>query len=100
MTDHNLGDWITVTGSIVREGDESNFRRFWQRYDHGGPCRAMVVGKRTLANGYVERYQETDGWSSYTVKTWIPEEHFPAYLVVTNLHNKPFYVHPDQISMT
>ena len=101
MADHNLGDSVTITGRIIREGDASNVKRFWQRYDLAGPdafgYRALIVGVRTLANGYVDRYQETDGWASYTVKTWIAEEHFTAYLVVTDIRTKPFFVLPDQI---
>jgi hypothetical protein len=94
--DYALGDWITVVGGITRVGDETNFKRWWEPYTFG-PSKALVVGRRTLADGYVDRSTESDGWTSYTVKTWIPELHFTAYLVVTDLRCKPFYVLPGQI---
>lgn len=102
MADHSLGDWVTVTGQIMRKGDSGNVRRFWQRYEFGGPDnvghRALIVGRRTLANGRVDRYMEGDGgWTSYRVTTWIPDEHFTAYLVVTDIRTKPFFVLPEQI---
>lgn len=98
MTSHNLGDWVWITGQIERDGWP---HRAWHTTDlgDGGVTQAMVVGKRTLANGYVDVIKEDgDGWGPVvTIHQWIPEDHFPAYLVVTDLRTKPFYVRADQI---
>jgi hypothetical protein len=99
MPEYALGQPVLVTGLISREGDEDNVRRWWQPYTNpGAPVRAVVVGKRTLSNGTVHRWTESDGWGpKVVIREWHPTEHFPAYLVAVDLWLKPFFVLPDQI---
>lgn len=98
MAEYNLGDWVTVTGSIFRDGWP---HRAWRRTEPCKPYRVMVVGKRTLANGYVDVIKEGDGWGPpVVIHQWIPEAHFTAYLVVADIYTRPFYVRPEQVHLT
>lgn len=97
----SLGDKVLVTGGINRETVDRLYRsdicRAWVPYERP-EIEAVVVGKRTLSNGHIEVHTEDVGlWGSAKISTWIPEDHFTAYLVVTDIRTKPIYVLPEQI---
>lgn len=59
----------------------------------------IVVGKRTLANGYggtETDYSEWSGSTSY-IPVWEIAESFTAWLVVQDLRSKPVFVLPEHI---
>lgn len=97
-----LGEVVTVRAALRRESEWDNekrvTRRKWIRsaFPRG---RAMVVGKRTYSNGYVRSDREYDdmGGSLYTVKAWVSEERFEAYLVVFDIRQKPVAVLPEDL---
>lgn len=53
----------------------------------------IVIGKRTLANGYVN-YDYDEG------TTFEPESHLIAYVIAYDLHRNPVYVLPEHITPT
>ena len=57
--------------------------KFW-RLKNIEPCEVMVIGKRTLSDGY--------SWWMEESMVYSPEKYFPAYLVVENMNENPFYV--------
>ena len=61
----------------------------------------IIVGKRTLANGYGGTETDPgDDWFGhpYTYPVWSPAEHFTAWLVVKDLRSKPVLVLPEHVT--
>ena len=86
-----LGQKVTVQSRMVRRGD--------YRFKVGGmgkalhkewisvpiaPRECVVVGKRTIKNGYIDRHE--DG------AEWISEKFIPVFLVVESMNRVPFNV--------
>jgi len=92
VNEPKLGEWITVDHKLKRVKTLTSGRWTsgrWVKSDLPQPVKAMFLGKRTLANGTIDNYVE-DG-SSFNRK-----ESVPAWLVVMNTRNKPFYVMPGE----
>lgn len=70
--------------SKYREGPKT--KRVWiPMYFPDGPVEGLVIGKRTLSNGFREYMGFEEGVS------YDPTDHFEAYLVATDIRKKPFY---------
>lgn len=79
---------VRLTRSYIhREGTVYQRRRNGRAWkdEPMKPTLVCIIGIRTLANGYIE--------SNYDEPTsFIPESYIKAYLVVSNLYSKPFYI--------
>jgi len=76
-----LGESILIDHKLVRHW-KSNGDKEWLPKRIEPPIYAYVMGIRTLSNG------STDYDRNYAAKTYIK-----AFLVVTDLKSKPFYVY-------
>lgn len=96
-----LGQPVIYTGRLSREHAYKvppwdvtvtwKQRCKWWQQNPCEPGEGVIVGRRTLANGYVVNggYDEPN--------EWMPREYVRAYLVADNIDQKPFFVHPDQL---
>ena len=86
-----LGQKLTVSNCLVRVGKISTEgRRYgklktWVAKEFKEPKEVIVVGIRTLSNGFAE-YENEIGW------LYSQDETFQAVLVVEKLSSKPFYI--------
>lgn len=104
--DIRLGTPVEVYGWLYRHGgtrevvDRYNVARRrdvrrWNRIDlasFAGAQRGIVVGRRSLANGYVER-----GYEDPTI--FISEERISVWLVAFNMNDNPRYVLPEDVTV-
>jgi len=82
-----LGQEITIDHKLYRNSYHDTRNWMPKKIDE---CKAYVVGKRTLSNGMVIEADDNP-------RDFVPTLHFPAWLVVTSLHHKPFYIlHPKE----
>lgn len=116
MTDmtYAFGDRVIFTRSLNRRatsrkvvspsewGDQHRYRvykewtteRWWgDAYGTEDPRPGIIIGKRTLANGYAN-YDYDSG------TTFEPDQHVTAYVIAYDLHRKPVYVLPEHITPT
>lgn len=96
-----LGQRVRFTRALWRTtgGDgpvRGSIRKQWEPspdWAEHGPKEGVVVGTRTLQNGYVL-------WGSYEdPSTWHVESTVPSVLVSTHLRANPVHVHPDDIEI-
>jgi hypothetical protein len=84
-----LGQEITIHNILKRKkvwvGGGKGTSVKWEKQDLV-PCKAIVVGIRTLFNGH-KHYEQDEGY--YFVFDF--KSHFQAVLVVTHIRKKPFY---------
>jgi hypothetical protein len=106
MSDFALGQRVKFSHVLVRDGrwddKERVHVRRWDPVDLTESSlvrEGVIVGKRTLSNGHVERVTESDGYggSVYTHSEWWGKHYFRAYMVVETLRTKPVYVLPEHI---
>ncbi|WXW93182.1 hypothetical protein SEA_BRAYBEAST_46 [Arthrobacter phage BrayBeast] len=109
MSDFELGQRVRFSRPIIRMriptkqvevtvklpyGQEWKEKRHvnveWTVNPFDGPAEGIIVGKRTLSNGYRE-YHYDAGYE------YGPAEHFTAYLVAFDLRRKPVHVLPEHI---
>jgi hypothetical protein len=62
----------------------------WTPNDFIPPTEGIIVGKRTLSNGYSQ-------WEEYGYE-YSPATHFTAWMVVTDLRSAPVHVLPEHIT--
>lgn len=90
-----LGQKITVAACLRRRSEyrsnreineyrETEFKE-WVEQKFKEPKEVMVIGLRTLSQGY-------NKWGNDTGNVYYPLSHFSAVLVVVNLRSKPFFV--------
>ncbi|MGY2747249.1 hypothetical protein [Arthrobacter sp. UYCu723] len=107
MSDYTLGQRVRFTRPMTRRGirtrevkvESSAFgapytytkmiNREWQGNEHAAEAEGIIIGQRTLSNGYAQ--WDEDG-SQYSMA-----EHFTAYLIVTGLRSAPVHVLPEHI---
>lgn len=114
-TAYEFGDRVTFTRSLHRHtvsrqvvspsewGDQHRFRSYkewtverWIGDDNTTapvePRPGIIIGKRTLANGYLhyESYEDPI--------TFKPDQHLTAYVIAYDLHRSPVYVLPEHIT--
>lgn len=68
----------------INEYKATEFKE-WQDVDFKNPKEVMIVGVRTLSQGYNQ-------WDSDMGNMYTPQSYFSALLVVENLRSKPFYI--------
>lgn len=110
-TNYELGDRVIFTRSLHRRnvsrdtvvGEWPNERTVYRNYKEWtlerwigdqppeDPRPGIVIGKRTLANGYLHYDYDTGA-------TFEPDEHLTAYVVAYDLHRNPVYVLPEHIT--
>jgi hypothetical protein len=83
-----FGEPVCILAKLVREVGDGH-RKTWNRYRLPETLNGMIIGERTLSNGY-RSYEE---WGVQ----YDPAEYFKAYLVVTDMRSKPFYVRPEDV---
>lgn len=92
-----LGQKITITSILKRRSEYrydnkiSDYKKTefktWMEEQLKAPIEVVVVGVRTLSNGY-------NIWESDIGNVFFAQSHFKALLVVKNLRSKPFFVTP------
>lgn len=96
-----LGDKVQYTSTLYRADVDltpgafnSDWERRWVSQPlSGDPGNGIIVGARTLADGKVE-YAYGDHTSSF-----IKKRTFQAYMVVSELRRKPFFVLPEDVTL-
>lgn len=104
-TDFELGDRVLFEGFLQRENQHAHdgpyavvTGRYWEAIvKPGGPQEGVVVGKRTLSDGKLEKVYEDDVWGTSSTTEYRPTKHFTAYLVATNIRHKPVFVLPEHM---
>lgn len=76
-----FGQKIIVSHKLIRTREKD--RKQWVERKIK-PKQVMVIGKRTLRNGFIDYTEEYIAFSG--------TESFSAFLVVENMREKPFYV--------
>lgn len=79
----------TTTGGTQYLG-KRRINKEWQANAFAPEREGIIIGKRTLSNGYTR-------WEEYGTE-YAPAEHFTAYLIVTDLHSKPVHVLSEHIT--
>lgn len=82
-------DPATTTGGTQYLG-KRRINKEWQANAFAPEREGIIIGKRTLSNGYTR-------WEDYGTE-YAPAEHFTAYLIVTDLHSKPVHVLSEHIT--
>jgi hypothetical protein len=83
-----IGVDSTICGAPYRHHQSIN--KEWYGNQFAPEAEGIIVGKRTLSNGYAQ-------WEEYGTE-YTPAEHFTAWMVVTNLHSAPVHVLPEHIT--
>lgn len=83
-----FGDRVFVSAKLTRfqdfrRGFDAISKREWQRLKFLNPRKALYVGYRTLANGYME---DVHGYEE-----WIPKKYIRVALVIFNERENPVY---------
>jgi len=91
---HPMSRMVVPSHTLGADAGTAHYRgvaKAWQEHASSPPImrEGVIVGKRTLSNGF--RIHEEYGYE------FSPVEHFPAYLIVTDLRQKPEYVRPERI---
>jgi hypothetical protein len=92
---YKLGQEITINSKLKRVTEFKktgtyNFTkkyRKWELFELKKPIKVIVIGTRTLFDGWVEYDYEVGG-------IFQKATHFKALLVVSKLSEKPFYILP------
>lgn len=110
MSDFQLGQKVRFTRPLVRRSiptrtmklEETiagapytrtvSINREWQGNEFAQPAEGIIIGKRTLSNGYSQ-------WEEWGMD-YGPAEHFTAWLVVKDLKSKPVHVMPEHVEPT
>lgn len=83
-----LGERVTITQKLHRSTRDRlqphTLLKLWEPAELAAPQSGIIVGKRTLVNGYIT-------FEEYGTR-FTPEQYFPAYLVAQNMRDKPVYV--------
>lgn len=103
MTDQvfALGEHVEFTHSIHRERewvDGQGTTCTWITGEVVGD--GYVVGWRTLSDGVIEAYRESDGYGGWVhvENQWRAKRYFRAYLVTVDLRTNPIYVLPEHMT--
>lgn len=109
MSDFELGQRVRFTNPMVRRSIPARevklqetisgapytrtvkINKEWQGNQFAQPAEGIIIGKRTLSNGYAQ-------WEEWGMD-YGPAEHFTAWLVVTGLRSKPVHVLPEHIEV-
>lgn len=94
MTELEFGTEVLFSEPLVRETlhvKGKGTKKVWDRQDGFPKTKGIVVGKRTLSDGY--REYEPDFGGYYYVR----ENSFTVYLVAYDMSRKPVYVRPESI---
>lgn len=78
----------TVGGAPYRHNLSIN--KEWQGNEFAPEREGIIVGKRTLSNGYAQ-------WEEYGTE-YTAAEHFTAWMIVTDLRSAPVHVLPEHIT--
>jgi hypothetical protein len=93
LQDFSLGQQITIASVLKRmtkystpdEYGRSKRLKVWENIPLEKPNTAIVVGVRTLSNGYTD-------WDREIGNIYNPAKYFKALLVVSTLSSAPYYV--------
>lgn len=101
MNDFQIGQRVVFTHPLVRQStwdkDSRRSGRTWQPHPYTPLAEqeqeGIIIGKRTLANG------DCDPWEEEVGVIFHPKEHFPAYLIATDLHRNPSTVRVENVKL-
>jgi len=92
-----FGARVVFDHYLVRQSNGGNFREIPREWAAApiDPTEGIIIGTRTLTNGAIENLPTRSGYDIDVVPTYVPREHFRAYVVAFDMHRKPFYVLPE-----